>query len=434
MNKTKLIWLLAALLCLLTVISGCQNRQVPETYPKPTAYRPPANQFTYPQPQKDPLEDAYKADRKAFVVFTRSTEPRTKYVPIQQIMEYRTQNPDCNGSWYRSVLTGEDLCIYNAYFYAMEHGFTGFEMYVQDRKRDIEYIREAVALDSPFLEQNVSRYGEDKFERAPNWLGELISIHMDQFALDRMEQREYVVSVCRRIVSEMPATCVTDWEKAEYLYRYVCDHVQYGEYEAGAIVDYLYDAVWAGKTNCDGYSNMLSLLFNLAGIESSEAMGFNVEDLTDATREEAGGHTWVVAKLDGHYYNFDPTWEDTKGVEWGSDLAFFGYSDRLAPVKYLRCEQLRPKCTDSSRDFPYADLEVKDITSTKNIKAIAKVLEQRYADGQTTTVIAVPGQVTEKHITQFQKKVGNYLSSIKRAALVSRSIGTASVLWFTVKE
>ena len=124
---------------------------------------------------------------------------------------------------------------------------------------------------------------------------------------------------------------------------------------------------------------------------------------------------------------------DTKESDWGSDLVFFGYSDRLAPVKHLRCEQLRPKCTDTSRDFHYVDLMVKDVTSTKNIKAIAQTVEQRLSEGRRTTLVAVTGNFTGKDMAKLEKKFGNYAPNVKRMVLRGHTMGESIVLRITAE-
>ena len=145
----RLVLIAGALLVAVSLL-GCHSTAVPETIQ--TA------------PTEDPIVAAYKADPVGFVVFSRSREPREIYVPVQELMEYRTQYPDCNGTWFRDRLTGEDLCIYNAYLYAMEHQYIHVEMYVEDNTKDFGYIRDAVALDSPLMEQNTNQYGEFVFK------------------------------------------------------------------------------------------------------------------------------------------------------------------------------------------------------------------------------------------------------------------------------
>ena len=104
----------------------------------------------------DPVKAAYKKDPANFVQFSRSTEPRDCYVSLEEILEYETQYPDCNSTWFRDQLSGEDLVIYNSYLYALENRYIHFSLYVEDSDKDFSYIREFVSLDSPFLEQNYS--------------------------------------------------------------------------------------------------------------------------------------------------------------------------------------------------------------------------------------------------------------------------------------
>ena len=81
-----------------------------------------------PQPTVDPIKEAYQADPASFVVFERSTAPWYQYVTVEELMLYQTQYPDCNNVVFRNQFSGEDLCIYNAYLYAMENCFISFEL------------------------------------------------------------------------------------------------------------------------------------------------------------------------------------------------------------------------------------------------------------------------------------------------------------------
>ena len=95
-----------------------------------------------PVPTTDPVVAAYKKDPGSFVEFSRSTEPRVQYVPIEELMQYESKYPDCNGTWYRDQLSGEDVLIYNSFLYALENRFIHFYVYVEDSDKDFSYIRE----------------------------------------------------------------------------------------------------------------------------------------------------------------------------------------------------------------------------------------------------------------------------------------------------
>lgn len=407
MFRWKMTALFAAVICAAVLCCACTaapEDTTPVTEP-PTA------------PTVDPLVQAFKEDPTAFVEFSRSTAPREGYVPITELMEYESIYPKCNGTWFRDQLTGEDLLIYNSYLYALEHRYTWFKLYVEDSDKDFSYIREALSLDSPFLEQNFSHY-EYTHKNPINYRGESASFSMEQFTDSRWEMKQEALEKCRQIVAGIPAECVTQEQKMLYLYKYVCDHVEYVDYEKMADEDHLYDAVCKGEAVCDGYSNMLNLLFNLIGVECCEAMGDNVENWETATEEEienANGHTWVVAKLDGQFYNFDPTFEDGDEDDWGDGTKYFGYSDNLVSVKYLDCEELRPKCTDISRDFPYADMVVTDANDSAQSKELSKCIKQRMKDGLNETVVAVHGDLSDKQVKSFVRKCLDRIGSIKEA-------------------
>lgn len=397
----------------------------------PSATTPPVTNVT---PAEDPMKQAYGADPAAFVLFYRSTEPQEVYVPLEDIMAYDSLYPECNSTWYRDRLEGEDLGIYNSYLYAMEHCFTGFELYVEDNDVDFSPVRQAISLDSPFLAQNTSRY-ETIMDWPSDYIGERIHISIDHFSEERWGMKMDALAECLKIVEGIPAECTTQLEKMEHLYRYVCDHVEYVAYGEMVDEDYLHDAVFQGETVCDGYSNMLLLLYRLIGVECCEVMGSNFEDFDQLSPEEqanAVGHTWVVAKVDGQFYHFDPTYEDTKASEWENDTVFFGFSDALVDFKYMELDQYRPKCTDPSMDFPYADLELSGFGSA-DVKEIADVTKERAEQGKKTTVIAIREPLTEEKYDKMIEKYWEYVKGIGRINVSYVEIGSCTLLWMTVK-
>lgn len=370
-----------------------------------------------------PNLDAYKEDPASFVVFSRSTQPQRTYVPVTEVLAYQSQYADCNSTWFRDQLEGEELCIYNAYLYAMENCFIGFELYVEDNSKDFSYIREALSLDSPFMSQNYDM--SESIDRYPiNYIGERISSRVEQFTESRWEKNLEALEACRQIVAEMPDTCITQQEKMEYLYRYVCEHVQYDNDKTDGHNDFLYDAVIEGKTNCDGYSNMLTLLFNLAGIKSCEAMGYNAKN--------EPGHTWVVAELDGTLYNFDATFEDTDERE-DESLYYFGFSDELVSVAEFDLEDMRPKCADTARDFSYAHMIVSDITDSATVKSIAKLTEDRAREGEYTTLVAVQTAVSEEEYDRFFDRYEQYTSIIRYVEIFHEDMKNKTLWEIVVK-
>ena len=439
-----ILWVLLALL-----FTGCAAKQPQvqtETQPETTESRRPPMYDPSQAPKKSQVrtkknpewrtEADYKEDKKAYIKFTKNLHLGEVYVEREFIQDYSSDYTAYNGTWFRDQLTEEECCIYNCYLYAMENGFTGFTLYVQDNDRDFRHLREVVSLVSPFLEQNTNRLalGETEFRNATDHIGESIWFYVPQFSPDRWELKMEALEKCREIVGSIPAEYTTQEEKMEYLYRYVVDHVDYVMYESMEDEDYLYDAVCKGETVCDGYSNMLNLLFCLIGVESYEAMGINYPDLTQLSPEEQVllvGHTWVVARIGDQFYNFDPTFEDTDEHPEDETLHYFGFSDELLAMNYLSCEQIRPQCTDISRDGSMgADIVISDQENNDEIRAAAIELDARMEEGITETTFLIHGMTTEKQIQGFMHRLigktqklarrvtleGNYF---KNAALVT---------------
>lgn len=102
-------------------------------------------------------------------------------------------------------------------------------------------------------------------------------------------------------------------EIIQKMYRYVSDNVAYS-----FGMDSMYDVIMQNKGICGGYSEYLILLLRHAGIES---MICNSLDNTQSGLD----HAWVIAKLGGEYYHFDPTWEADTNGGW----SWFAMSDDM---------------------------------------------------------------------------------------------------------
>lgn len=425
--------LLCVIFCILLTCGGCFRAEEQPKYTGPTIPVPPSVQ-SIPD-ETHPLSAAYKKQPDAYVSFEQThQQPREVYVPLEEVMAYKTQYPDCNGTWYRDQLKGEDLLIYNCYLYALEHCYLSFNVYVEDNDRDFSYIREAVSMDTPFIEQNLNQRGEWTSDWPTNYWGEQLCVTIEQFAVGRWEKRMEALEECRRIVDEIPVEYETQLQKMEYLYRYVCDHVEYVAYENMRDEDYLYDAVIKGQTVCDGYSNMLMLLFRLIDVECCEATGFDVDISSDEVYEDAGGHTWAVAKVDGQWYNFDPTYGDSEKGEWDWEGMYFGFSDRRVSKKYMDCEDIRPKCTELARDFPHADLTVSDVTEGAQVKKIVRLVEKRMKEGTAETTVGLHELLTEDKYNTMLKKYRSYATQVYQLEISYVEYGSSTMMFLTATK
>ncbi len=85
-----------------------------------------------------------------------------------------------------------------------------------------------------------------------------------------------------------------------------------------------YGAIVDGQPTCLGYAKGMFYLLSRAGYEVSLAEGIGVAKL----------HIWVKVKIDGKWYNIDPTWDDPTSK--ASDKSFVGYDFFLVTDKYMK--------------------------------------------------------------------------------------------------
>ena len=97
----------------------------------------------------------------------------------------------------------------------------------------------------------------------------------------------------------------TDYEKIMKIHDYLIDNIEYdSSYQAVGSYN-IYGALIGGKCVCEGYSKSLKYLANEAGIKCEIMQG----TATNSTGQTES-HAWNCAKIDGIWYEIDPTWDD----------------------------------------------------------------------------------------------------------------------------
>lgn len=368
-------------LVFLALLAGCTGcRQVVElvfSMAAPSASEAPS--------QEDDTVAAYQDKVKFY-----NDEGEPEYLSRETILSYETAYPQCNGSYYRKLLSGEELVLYNALLYAMEHCFENIVLTMKDSSVDFYKPREFLSLDSPFLEQNYSP------DEGVTTIGNRVRYQMDRFCEADWALKMQALSKAEEIAASIPSDVDSQEERMLYLYDYVRNNICYNTYEDDAKAKYLYNALCEGKTNCDGYSNALSLLFHLAGIECCEAMGRGSEDL-----EADDGHTWVVASLNGVFYNFDATSDTVDDSGYRDYRCYFGVSDPIMNMAVFDHDDVRPVCNDKSRDFVMADGIFRDMLSYEAAHGSAQLCNSRAQKGKMNTLLAFTGNYTEADVEDF---------------------------------
>lgn len=148
------------------------------------------------------------------------------------------------------------------------------------------------------------------------------------------------------IVSELTRPGMTDLEKETALYDYLIRSARYDyrvyddpdhyPYDSGTI----YGALVNGTGVCTGYAYALQKLLNTVGIECMTVLG-NYQDQY---------HMWNIAKIDGVYYQLDPTFDSVYTHAYGLSHTYFNKSDEQMRKDHDWDATAYPSCTDTRHD------------------------------------------------------------------------------------
>ncbi len=320
----------------------------------------------YTQAQEDIAE--WKAT--TWFVFSNSIESfnDAEYVTKEEIQEYEVKTDIYNAGVYYSKLNEREQLVYKAYQYALDNNYV--YTYVDgtmltENDLPASDIIVLLSLDSAIVQQNMSAveyssshtigtniYGIDVEKEVEGFI-----VSAETFSKQRISRVNKAIDELEKVDFEFTEQA-TDEEKAKAIFEYVEKNVDYAENlfandksvkgeavsAASGSEDYLYSAVFKGKTNCDGFANMYSLLCQINGIQCIEKVYFSEV-------EGEAGHTWNSINVNGKWYNVDCTEsiEEQNSPEQELKLQTatqFGFSDELQVHSHDYAEYA-PVCSEN---------------------------------------------------------------------------------------
>ncbi len=172
-----------------------------------------------------------------------------------------------------------------------------------------------------------------------------------------LEKKEEYDSAVESIVF-MADLQPTLFDKVLYVHDYILENAEY-DYELYEenVDHYLgytaYGCIVEGKSVCTGYTLAFSSIMRRLGIEC----GYEC-DILGMSRILKNGHIWNYCKLDGEYYYFDLTWDDTK---FDSDVykpyldycyTYFGITkEELKKTHNLSKDAITPECNGTMYNY-----------------------------------------------------------------------------------
>ncbi len=255
----------------------------------------------------------------------------TLFVDTNELAVYESDLSQYSTSYFHEMLSDDEKLIYQAMEYALDNCY---EQVIVDERlcsdaNELIKILSFLSMDSPFVEQNLNyslftlsfTFPVENDNSTVQIPFSGYSIEIANFADDLHEKKLLSIDKAAEIIKTIPENLPID-EKALYLYLYITNNVEYVDYGDDRLHTYLYDALFLKETQCDGFSNALSLLYNLSGIPC-------IEKVSQPAEEGKAGHTWNCAYIDGNWYNFDSTIDpdDFRGVG-----CYFAFSDDLVDI------------------------------------------------------------------------------------------------------
>ncbi len=336
-----------------------------------------------------------------------STE-NVKTLTAEDIEEYEPLTEIYNSEYYYNQLKDNEKLIYKSYLYAIDNNYvyTFIEDSIVNDGKSVLDILVLLSLDSGFLQQNLDA---TEYEGSQiiytTIIGKQVEktvkgsvMEVNNFSAEKLEKIKEAVSKLETVDFKFTDK-TTEKEKAKTIYEYIGKNVDYDKkYEnqknVSNKIDYLYEAVFTGKTNCDGFSNAYSLLCGINGIDCFEK---NSDDKDDEV-----GHTWCMVSIDNSWYNVDCTEsvDEAKEPDEISRALLFGFPDMMQTYK-VECADMLPECT-------------KNLTPVKKVYSeysydIVNYISAELKNDPDKTVYVLIKSATEKDVDRLAQNVVNKL-------------------------
>lgn len=334
----------------------------------------------------------------------------------EEVLGYSSKYSDTMTGYFKEQLDENETYIYNAFMYASENGYSDiflpeevFGNGSNDRLQELEYVITFLSCDSPFVAHNYTTNSK-LTGNVEQFAGKSYHhIQLETLGEEYKSRREAAYEKAKSVVASIPQDCNTDKQKAQYLYNYVAENSVYvtDGYSTRnvPVADLLID----GKAICDGYADTVTMLFNMAGIETASANGVNTE-----TNQ---GHTVNFAKLDGEYYYFDASADSIVNEKGFRPAFYFGMSWEEVSDSFTFAAEFENRCPKAEKSLLSDNV---DIVISDNSDATVESIAELIKSGKDNGIIArFDESITDeerKSITNDTAgKVGEQLVSLAAA-------------------
>ena len=344
---------------------------------------------------------------------TSISEDGTISLSKEDILGYSSKYSDTMTGYFKAQLDENETYIYNAVMYASENGYSDIFLPEDvfgggsfDKAQELEYVITFLSCDSPFVAHN---YTTDNILKGniEQFAGKSYHhIQLETLGEEYKSRREAAYEKAKSVIASIPDDCDTDAEKARYLYNYAATNASYQLEDYSTRNVPIADLLIDGKAICDGYADTVTMLFNMAGIETASANG--------VSNETKSGHTINFAKLDGEYYYFDAS-ADSIVFEKGFKPAFyFGMSWEETSDSFTFDDKFQNRCPKTEKSLLSGNIDI--VISDSSEKTIEKTAELVKSGGDMCIIVKFENGISDddrKSITNsVALKTGEQIGSL----------------------
>ena len=344
---------------------------------------------------------------------TSISEDGTISLSKEDILGYSSKYSDTMTGYFKAQLDENETYIYNAVMYASENGYSDIFLPEDvfgggnfDKAQELEYVITFLSCDSPFVAHN---YTTDNILKGniEQFAGKSYHhIQLETLGEKHKSRREAAYEKAKSVIASIPDDCDSDAEKARYLYNYAATNASYQLEDYSTRNVPIADLLIDGKAICDGYADTVTMLFNMAGIETASANG--------VSNETKSGHTINFAKLDGEYYYFDAS-ADSIVFEKGFKPAFyFGMSWEETSDSFTFDDKFQNRCPKTEKSLLSGNIDI--VISDSSEKTIEKTAELVKSGSDTGIIVKFENGISDddrKSITNsVALKTGEQIGSL----------------------
>ena len=196
-----------------------------------------------------------------------------------------------------------------------------------------------------------------------------------------MDLKIQAYNKAKEILKSMPQGSAYD--KVLWIYSYIVNNITYVEdsnsYLSGS-PSFIYDGLIGGKTQCTGFADTMTMMCNLAGIQTITICG-----------ETNEGHAWNLVNLDGNFYYCDATSDSVikadlpEGIK-DLHLSFLKSEEVFSANGYSSMSDVVidfPKALDKRYDSNNVDFNLENFNNENDLISMA----QKLMNGKSYVVV-----------------------------------------------